>query len=140
MRYCTIILLACLLASCGKSPLFNKVSKSTGEITGNILLSENFPIKNINFYFKWKIPPSLEELGVFEIELEKPLTPNFSINAFIWMPEMGHGSSPIEVMKSSDLNYIFSEVAFIMPGLWVLHIEIIENNIVVDKWQKSIVL
>ncbi|NOT80011.1 MAG: hypothetical protein HOP07_13535 [Bacteriovoracaceae bacterium] len=140
MRYYSIILLVCLLTGCGKSPLFNKVTKTAGEISGNILLSENFPMKNIEFSLNWKTPPSLEELGVFEIELKEPLAPNLSINAFIWMPEMGHGSSPIEVIKSSDLNYVFSEVAFIMPGLWVLHVEILENNKVVDKWQKSIVL
>jgi hypothetical protein len=140
MRYFTIIFLTCFLAGCGKSPLLNKLTKNNSEVSGNVLLSESFPIKNIEFVLNWKTPPSLEELGVFEIELKGPLAPNLSINAFIWMPEMGHGSSPIEVMKSSDLNYIFSEVAFIMPGLWVLHIEILENNKVVDKWQRSIVL
>lgn len=140
MRYFTIILLACFFASCGKPPLFNKMTKTVNEVSGNILLSEKFSTKNIEFSFNWKVAPSLEELSSFEIEFKEPLSPNLSIKAYIWMPEMGHGSSPIEITKSSDLNYIFTEVAFIMPGLWVLHLEILENNKVVDKWQKSIVL
>jgi hypothetical protein len=120
--------------------LFNKLHTNINEVSGNIFLSEKFPGKNIDFSLTWKTSPSLEELGVFEIELKTPLDTTQTLNAFIWMPEMGHGSSPIEISKTSSLNYIFSEVAFIMPGLWVLHIELLENNQVVEKWQKSIVL
>jgi hypothetical protein len=56
------------------------------------------------------------------------------------MPDMGHGSSPVEMKPLNSTDYIFSELAFIMPGLWVLHVEILENNQVVDQWQKSITL
>ncbi len=142
MHHCKIITLLFLIsiAGCGKSPLLNKVRTNINEVSGNIFLSEKFPGKNIDFSLTWQTSPSLEELGVFEIELKTPLDTNQTLNAFIWMPEMGHGSSPIEISKTSLTNYLFSEVAFIMPGLWVLHIELLENNQVVDKWQKSIVL
>lgn len=140
MRYFALIIIIMTFAACGKSPLFNKISKNITEISGNAALNEKFPSKNINFILIWKSPPGLEELGVFEIELTKPMAPELTLDAFIWMPEMGHGSSPIVITKSTDLNYIFSEIAFIMPGLWVLHVEIKENNKVVDKWQKSLFL
>lgn len=125
-----ILLSLTLFASCGKSPLFNKVEKAAGSI---VAISNSFSLK-------WTTPPSLSELGVFELTLSSPLKTTQTINAYIWMPDMGHGSSPIEIKQVSELQYIFSEVAFIMPGLWVLHIEILENNQVVDQWQKSIVL
>ena len=142
MRYTTIVLLLLisLLSSCGKSPLFNKLEKNFQEISGINSLSEYFIKEQLEFTINWKVAPSLDELGILELELARPLKSNQSLNAFIWMPEMGHGSSPIEQAQVSNTHFSFSEIAFIMPGLWVLHVEIIENNKVVDKWQKSIVL
>ncbi len=142
MRYTTIviILLSVFNISCGKSPLFNKLEKSVQEISGGASLSEQFPKNKIDFSITWTTPPGLDEMGAFEIELTTPLKTNQTLNAYIWMPDMGHGSSPFEKVQVSSTQYNFSEIAFIMPGLWVLHIEILEDNQVVDEWQKSIVL
>lgn len=142
MRYTTIVILflSLFIVSCGKSPLLNKLEKNVQEISGGALLSEQFPNKKIDFSLTWMIPPALDEMGSFEILLTVPLKANQTLNAFIWMPEMGHGSSPFEKKELSNNHFNFSEVAFIMPGLWVLHIEILEDNQVVDEWQKSIVL
>lgn len=142
MHYFKIICLLtlCSLVSCGKSPLLNKLEKQNPVINGTILLEERLPEINNSFNLKWSVAPSLEELGIFELTLSSALKATQSFNVYIWMPDMGHGSSPIVTTKLSDLNYEFSELAFIMPGLWVLHIEVIENNKVLSKWQKSIVL
>lgn len=128
------------LASCGKSPLLNKVSKNLNEVTGGVLLSEQFTNEQLGFSVNWIISPTLDELSSFEFKLERSLKSNQNLNVYIWMPEMGHGSSPIEMKQLNSTDYIFNEIAFIMPGLWVLHIEILENNQVVDQWQKSITL
>lgn len=142
MRYFKIILLLLALTflSCGKSPLFNKVSSNSSEINGQLQLNEQFPNRNINFSINWIIKPSLEELSSFELRLAKELPTNQTLNAFIWMPEMGHGSSPIEISRINNNEFFMNEIAFIMPGLWVLHIEVLENNQVIDQWQKSIFL
>jgi len=128
------------LSGCGKSPILNKLEKNANEIKGTILLREQFPNKTNSFDLKWLTPPSLVELSVFEITLQKSLESDQSLHAYIWMPDMGHGSSPIDIKQVSELNYIFSELAFIMPGDWVLHIQILKNNQVIDQWQKPIVL
>lgn len=142
MRHLKIVffIITFSLVSCGKSPLFNKLKKSSDEITGGILLEEPLPNINNSFSLVWTTPPSLNELGVFEITLSSPLKASQSFNVYIWMPDMGHGSSPVVMRALSSLNFEFSELAFIMPGLWVLHIEVIENNKVMSSWQKSIVL
>lgn len=136
MYYFKIILYLAffIFVGCGKSPLLNKLEKSANTIGGITL------IKNNSITFNWIIPPSLTELSAFEITFESALTEDQSVKAYLWMPDMGHGSSPIEILKINELNYYFSELAFIMPGLWVLHIEILQNNQVVDQWQKSITL
>ena len=143
MRYSAIVLIFMslfLITSCGKSPLLNKLEKNTEEISGGIFLSEQFPNKNLEFSLTLKTPPSLDEMAVFELMLLRQLETSQTLNAFIWMPEMGHGSSPIVMTEENNKLYKFSEIAFIMPGLWVLHIQILENNQVVDEWQKSIML
>lgn len=142
MRYTTIVILflTSLLSSCGKSPLLNKLENNFQEVAGSASLNENFPHHSAEFSLSWPNPPSLDEMSSFDIKFTNPLNDNQSLNAFIWMPEMGHGSSPFEMVKINLSHFNFSEVAFIMPGLWVLHIELLENNQVVDEWQKSIVL
>lgn len=142
MRYHQIILclLALTLMSCGKSPLLNKVSKNINEIGGGILLSEQFPNEKLGFSMNWIVPPGLDDLSSFNLKLARPLPQAQTLNIYIWMPEMGHGSSPVEIKKMNSTDYLISEIAFIMPGLWVLHVEILENNQVVDQWQKSITL
>lgn len=142
MRYCKIIffLFIFTLLSCGKSPLLNKVDKGLNEISGGVLLSEQFPKEQLGFSMNWIVSPTLDNLASFELKLEKPLKNNQTLNVYIWMPDMGHGSSPVEMKQLNSTDYIVNEIAFIMPGLWVLHIEILENNQVTDQWQKSITL
>lgn len=142
MRYHKIVffLFIFTLASCGKSPLLNKVSPPLSEITGGVLLTEQFRQEQLGFSVNWIISPALDDLSSFEFKLERPLRNNQSLNVYIWMPEMGHGSSPVEMKQLNSTDYLFSELAFIMPGLWVLHVEILENNQVMDQWQKSITL
>ncbi len=142
MRNSKIILFLFIfsLASCGKSPLLNKVNKNLNEVTGSVLLSEQFAKEQLGFSLDWSVVPGLDELSSFDLKLERALKINQTLNVYIWMPEMGHGSSPIVMNQLNSIDYNFSELAFIMPGLWVLHIEILENNQVVDQWQKSITL
>lgn len=143
MRNNTIVifmLVSLLLAGCGKSPLLNKLENSFQEVSGSIFLSERFPNKALEFTIQWTVAPSLEVLSSFEITTAIPLKENQTLNAYIWMPDMGHGSSPFEKNQVNSNLYNFSEVAFIMPGLWVLHVELIEDNLVVDEWQKSYTL
>lgn len=142
MRYYKIVffLFVFTLASCGKSPFLNKVAKNFSEIKGGDSLSEQFRQEKLGFSMNWITAPGLDDLSSFEFKLARPLKDNQMLNVYIWMPEMGHGSSPVEMKQLNSTDFIFSELAFIMPGLWVLHVEILENNQVVDQWQKSITL
>ena len=142
MRNYKIISFVLLLAltGCGKSPLLNKVNKNLYEVTGGILLSEQFPNQKIGFSLNWIVRPGLDELSSFELKLDRPLSAGQSLKVYLWMPEMGHGSSPVTTTQLNSTDYIFSELAFIMPGLWDLHVEILENNQVIDQWRKSITL
>ena len=135
-----LIFLTLFLMSCGKPPLLNKLHTNPEEINGQILLSEQFPIEKLSFSINWIIKPTLENLSSYELKLARPLPQTQTLNSFIWMPDMGHGSSPIQICLLNATDFNLSEIAFIMPGLWVLHIEILENKQVIDQWQKFITL
>jgi hypothetical protein len=139
MHYFKIMALIFLLAliGCGKPPFLNKVEKGFSEVSGGTPVSEN---QNNNFTYKWLVSPSLENISSMEISFSRPLDANLSMHAYLWMPEMGHGSSPIEVNKINSTDYILNEIAFIMPGIWVLHIEILENNRIIEQWQRTYTL
>lgn len=38
----------------------------------------------------------------------------------LWMPEMGHGSSPVELKDAGTNHYIVSKAYFTMPGNWLV--------------------
>lgn len=56
---------------------------------------------------------------------------NLSIR--LWMPSMGHGSSPVEIKKLDSGEYDVSKVYFIMKGAWELRLELKKDGQVVDE-------
>lgn len=41
-----------------------------------------------------------------------------NVNIYLWMPEMGHGSTPPKVEFLGSEHYLVSEAYFLMPGQW----------------------
>lgn len=56
------------------------------------------------------------------------------IQAKLWMPEHGHGSAPVKVELNSQGEFELSNLWFIMPGKWSLHLEIYQENRLVDEY------
>lgn len=52
---------------------------------------------------------------------------------FLWMPTMGHGSSPITIKKLGTGLYDLSQIYFIMDGFWQLRIQLKNGNEVIDE-------
>lgn len=145
MHYFKITLILILILSatgCGKSPLLNKAKSAIANLAGTeeIKTDPDSSFDQMGVTFNWLTLPSLEEEGSFNLKLKEALRDNQRIEAYLWMPEMGHGSSPIEIKAINPMEIEYTELAFTMPGLWVLHINFIENEKVVDKWEKAITL
>ncbi|MBC7466329.1 MAG: FixH family protein [Bdellovibrio sp.] len=47
-----------------------------------------------------------------------------TIAIILWMPSMGHGSSPVKIQKIADGIYRVTKVYFIMPGDWEIRLQI----------------
>jgi len=62
-----------------------------------------------------------------------PYTDLPSFKIYLWMPSMGHGSSPVSIKKLASGDYEVNNVFFIMGGRWELRFNILKNNEVVDE-------
>lgn len=83
----------------------------------------------------WENAPSTKassSLFLFFQKLETdyaPLAdPTGNLKVYLWMPSMGHGSSPTTIEKVAPGVYRISRLEFIMAGSWELRFEIIEKD------------
>lgn len=89
----------------------------------------------------WEKFPTEENFGsfVFKVYRVNPGdgSPKFEDlpGAFVvlWMPAMGHGSSPVSVEKIDTGTYRASNVFFSMHGEWEIRLQAKEGNSVLDQ-------
>lgn len=41
----------------------------------------------------------------------------------LWMPDMGHGSAPVEITDAGNNHFIISKAQFPMTGLWLVKMD-----------------
>ena len=109
-----IIFLLFLITSCNESPLLNH--KNPGKTQA--ILS---PVQSW-LDVDWMHAPLVNENSPFEIQLKNELLENEVLEVELFMPSMGHGSSPVVIQKINSLLYQVDEVYFIMPGDWEVRI------------------
>lgn len=52
-----------------------------------------------------------------------------NLNVELWMPSMGHGSSPVVVTKRNDAFYKVTEAWFVMSGDWEVRVSFMNNGV-----------
>ena len=55
------------------------------------------------------------------------------VNVLLWMPGMGHGSSPTKVQRLDVGTYRVTQVFFVMPGEWEIHFQSKAGNVLNDE-------
>jgi hypothetical protein len=147
-----VILLLFVLISCGKSPFLDESSSSKNNANQNINMSEQIEldlgirdgqnsgensIGTYEFTGIWQVGPSTsgknKMLIIIKDQSGNRAKIEHDLQAFLWMPEMGHGSSPIKTTKIDDGIYELTNISFIMSGLWDMHFEFKYNDIVVEE-------
>lgn len=130
-----ILILLLILSGCGESPLFNHKMEKNLSVTGRTFNFEEigFSKLGLSLMIEWQGQcPSLDACS-FKLKTWKsaeataygPYTSTAgSLDVFLWMPAMGHGSSPVEITEKAPGEYVVSEVYFIMHGSWDLHIKV----------------
>ncbi len=151
MKKLLSLLLLVLLTSCGESPLFNHVMEGKNFIS-NPQLSESEVLKfsktNFSFIISWQEGPRLgaskflmktwnKDQGSMNGPYQNlPKT----LNVFLWMPAMGHGSAPVKLTNTGDGEYEISEVQFIMGGKWEIKFQLKDGSQVFDETVVSVSL
>lgn len=139
------------LGGCGKSPLFHH-EKERKLLGSEDLLSkpevEDTPVNGLVIFsqsqmlgqLEWKILPQTQGESQFILRTWKKGTSRRTLMDLphtlfikIWMPDMGHGSAPVSIQKIATGTYDVQQLYFIMPGYWDLHLQLKEQNHVVDE-------
>lgn len=97
---------------------------------------------------EWETQPADDSFGSFIFktfrqtepggEVGNDNTPIFEdlgnrVSVLLWMPSMGHGSSPVRVERLEPGVYRASQVYFSMRGSWEIRFQIKEENKLVDQ-------
>ena len=136
-------------SACGQSPLFNHDSAGGGGGTTPHQRQEDpsacplsFPRSGLCAALTWTRPPAEEQTGSFELAFwraGKPesggpyVDPASTVAVKLWMPAMGHGSSPVKIAHGDAGKFQVTDVYFVMPGDWEIHVLLKNGSNVVDE-------
>ena len=92
------------LASCAKAKYLNPSLENLQNKPGTELVQ-----------IEWLVEPNTATSSDFLLHFSQPQN---EVKVSLWMPAMGHGSSPVQIEKLDTENYKVTSVWFIMPGDW----------------------
>ncbi len=70
------------------------------------------------------INQSAEFMVHFESQTGLDMQKIESVSIDLWMPDHGHGSSPVQVRRLNSDHFLLSDAWFVMPGLWQIRINV----------------
>lgn len=145
------IIFSFLFFACGDSPFLDKsdpddisVAKKyhstlyLSEVSDHLRRSSSINLdQQIHLKAIWNLEPQVGPQSALIVTMfnqggefiDLPLR----FEAYLWMPNMGHGSFPISIKKMGSGFYELSELYFTMPGLWNLHLEFYEDETLVGE-------
>ncbi len=68
------------------------------------------------------------------------ITPHLPVAVKLWMPSMGHGSSPVVIKQVAEGTYEVSDIYFIMLGEWEIRFQLKNNNDVIEEQIQKITI
>ena len=147
MKTMTLFLILVFTVCCGKSPFTETLQAKEKEV--QIKKSENtLVLSKSNFELTpfWRDSPEVSQgsrmLVVSTNGLGQPRDLPHKFGALLWMPGMGHESSPITIKHIGEGLYELSNIYFIMGGHWELHFQLLdaENQQLIEevKWDLNI--
>lgn len=140
------------LSACGVSPLLNHANAEDNKNNINVA-NENCPLDYPNAglcaKIEWLVGPSGSGANSFTIKFWDKDTgapagpyvdPEHDVTVQLWMPSMGHGSSPVTVSKESTGIYKATNVFFIMPGDWDIRVKLVDGATVVEQAVQAVTI
>jgi len=133
------LLLPLLLFSCAEAKYVNPVETAQGKQRIDTCQAK-FASGHCVTY-QWELLPTEEDFGSFVFKIYRanladgsPVPEDLAgMAVMLWMPSMGHGSSPVTVDRLDVGTYRASQVFFSMKGNWDIHIQSKDGNAVKDE-------
>ena len=91
----------------------------------------NPQIKNFCAHLGYTSEPKINEAFEFVVDLvttREMLATVQSVNVELFMPDMGHGTSPVQVKRLDQKHFQVSDAYFVMPGMWSVNIEVVTTE------------
>lgn len=148
LLYSTLALLA---VSCNSPLLNHRDAPLTRNLNGNekTACTLALPKARLCASIEWTRMPTDSDKGEFTLrfwdaeqssESGPYVDPAQTVFVKLWMPSMGHGSSPVTTAPSKDAGglaipgvYSVTEVFFVMPGAWQVIVQLKQNGLVFDQ-------
>ncbi len=125
-----------MLGACGKAPAFNRaLAAAEGVVRGRDRVEASglsFSGSGFKAQVFWAHGPLVDELCSFVLAFTGPegtlADPPYEVRIAPEMPDMGHGTSPVEIVRLGAGLWKVQEVFFSMPGRWVVPINFFKNG------------
>lgn len=141
------------LNSCGYSPARRhnnpKVIDDQSLLMSHEKCPLKYPLSHLCAKIEWITGPDGDQENSFLIKFwneqsgspDGPYTtPSQKVFAQLWMPSMGHGSSPITLTSKSSGIYKATKVFFVMPGDWEIRVKLFKGTTLVEQSQQPLTI
>jgi len=97
-----------------------------------------FKTEDLCANYDWVSKPTEDATGSFTLKFWKATDssaadPSLALKVVIWMPDMGHGSSPVTITKQAVGQYLVDRVFFSMRGDWQIRFQLLNAKAVVEE-------
>lgn len=140
-----LLLITLLLMACAEPKYETKVVANPHSIVEEAALETcEVALEDLGLcvLWKWEEVPTSSKAGqlIFKVarpnELDGsplPVEIPFDVALVLWMPDMGHGSTPTRVERVDVGSYRATDVFFVMPGEWDLRFQLKEEGDLRDE-------
>lgn len=96
-----------------------------------------FTTEDLCASYSWRKAPTEQDFGSFALSFFKKdgtaADPQMTLKIVIWMPDMGHGSSPVKITKKAVGSYVVDNVFFSMHGDWQIRFQLLNAAAVAEE-------
>lgn len=142
-----------LVTGCIESPLLHHATASESESSETLAPAAcplAFPAAGLCASLEWARQPIESESGTFILRFWRAgegdaisgpfVDPNGRPFVKLWMPSMGHGSSPVQVAQVKDAQnapvpgvFEATQVYFVMPGRWEIWVQLKQGSQILEQ-------
>lgn len=134
-----LLIMAILVTACGDSHRVNDPNPYSRNEEATAECKMYFKTENLCLKATWDNLPTESTFGSMTLTFTdkadptRIISPQHGPSILLWMPSMGHGSSPVTITLIEDGIYKADDIFFIMQGPWEIRYQIKDGDKVVEE-------